>query len=153
MCQVMKSKFEYVDPVYMEGEYPESVPRRMTKDSAGYDFFLPSGLILTPGQSVELKSNIKCYLHNDQQLELRLRSSVARRGVVLLMDTVDADYVDNKINGGNITLMLYLLPGFKPLKFERGDRLVQGLVQKYDKLDEEYCDGKVRISGLGSTKA
>lgn len=153
MCQNINSRFEYVDLKYVEYDIPESLPRRITKGSAGYDFFLPKDVELLPGQYVELKSNIKCYLHEDQELQLRLRSSVARKGVILLMDTIDADYVDNPVNGGNITFMFYLLPGFKPVKFERGDRMVQGLIKKYEKLDEEYCDNKKRISGLGSTNS
>lgn len=149
--ELMKTRFEYVEPRYLVGDYPPSIPRRSTLHSAGYDFFLPSDIDLQPGSSVEIKSNIKCYLEDDQELHLRLRSSVAKRGVILLMDTIDADYVDNKKNDGNISIKLYLLPGFEPLKFRRGDKVVQGVIHKFEKLEEEYCDNTVRVGGIGST--
>lgn len=147
----MKSRFEYVEPRYIIGDYPPSIPRRSTRHSAGYDFFLPCDMELRPGESTEIKSNIKCYLENDQELHLRLRSSVAKRGVILLMDTIDADYVDNQKNDGNISIKLYLLPGFEPVTFRRGDKVVQGVIHKFEKLEEEYYDDIERTGGIGST--
>lgn len=146
------TRFEYVKQEFLVGDYPPSIPRRATKDSAGYDFYLPSDIRLKPGETAEMKSNIKVYLEPEQELHLRLRSSIAKLGVILLMDTVDADYVDNPRNDGNITIKLYLLPGFQPVRFRRGERVVQGLVQRYEKLEEDYCDGKERLGGIGSTE-
>lgn len=144
-------RFEFVDPKFKVGPYPRHLPTRSTIGSAGYDFYLPKGVVINPGETKEMKSNVKIYLDHNEELHLRLRSSAASRGLVILMDTIDSDYVDNPSTGGNISMKVYLLPGFKQLKLEAGERIIQGVVQKFEILDEEIEPDKSRVSGIGST--
>ena len=144
-------RFEFVDPKFKVGPYPRFLPVRSTSGSAGYDFYLPKGVVINPGETKEMKSNVKVYLAPNEELHLRLRSSAASRGLVIMMDTIDTDYVDNPTTGGNISIKVYLLPGFSKITLEAGERIIQGVVQKFEILDEEKEPDKTRVSGLGST--
>lgn len=148
----MITRFDYVSEQYKVGGYPKSLPMRGTKHSAGYDFINPEAkFTMQPGEVKKIYSNVKVYLKEDQELQLRMRSSLGIQGLELLADTIDADYTDNIKTGGNIIITLRLREGFEPVTIDHKDRIVQGIISQYCVLDEDLCTGAERSGGHGST--
>jgi len=76
-------------------------------------------------------------------LALYVRSSLAvRRGLMLANGTgiVDQDYAGNPDNGGHILVALYN-PGDAPVHVARGERVAQGIFQRFLVVDEEAPPG------------
>lgn len=133
-------------------------PERKTKFSAGYDFYSPVEMTLTPGQSVSIPSGIKCYFGADEgsawHLKLYDRSSMGIKHLVNLPNSVgviDADYYNNPENEGDILLALHN-NGYKNLVIHRGDRICQGIFEIYGITTDDLASG-IRGGGVGSTGA
>ena len=129
------------------------LPARKTRCSMGYDFFLPCDVELKPGESTGIiPLNIKAYMPDDIGLELHIRSSVGLLKHVKLANGVgliDADYVDNPDNEGNIGIVLENW-GAQDVSFKKGDRICQGVFRKYYTVDDDAANGE-RTGGTGST--
>jgi len=151
------------------------LPKRSTKNSAGYDFFayedviIPSILpdflkfkrdLITGGQVLELgrikpvivKTGIKAYMQEDEVLYLFNRSSnPGKLGLVLVNGTgvIDADYYGNEDNDGEICFALYNIFPIN-IKINKGDKIGQGVFQHFLKIDNDKVDVE-RKGGFGST--
>lgn len=137
-------------------EYPKyniKLPQRGTKYSAGYDFFCPINIGITPGKTIKIKTDIKAYMLNDEYLDINIRSSIAinkHLRIKNIVGIIDSDYYSNKKNDGNIII---------PLKNEsnvivfltEGERIAQGIFKKYLLADNDMQLSKERIGGIGST--
>jgi dUTP pyrophosphatase len=125
-------------------------PERRTSASAGYDLALAEDLLLEPGRVALGRTGVKVYLAPGTFLAVVLRSSQVRRGVVLAngMGVVDADYVDNPENGGEILLPLWNTRR-EALVLRRGERVAQGIVLRYETFGDD--GGGPRRGGFGST--
>lgn len=53
-----------------------NLPRRATKGSAGYDFFLPFSIKLSPGETISIPSGIKVFISEGWVLKLYPRSGL-----------------------------------------------------------------------------
>lgn len=128
-------------------------PERSTKFSAGYDFFIPKDTILVPNKPQIIWTDIKSYMLPDEFLAIYIRSSLAiKRGIILVNQTgvVDADYsVNNNQNDGNIGICL-LNKNKKYVTLNAGEKVAQGIFQKYLLVDQDNTD-TVRDGGIGST--
>ena len=62
---------------------------------------------------------------------------------------MDCDYVDNPDNEGEIGFLFYNLSN-EPVIIEKGDKLGQGIFQKYYITDDDKTE-VVRTGGFGST--
>lgn len=142
-----------------------TLPRRSTKRSAGYDFYMPFDKIpLYPGESIVIPTGIKMELTPSCYLALYPRSSYGFKYKMRLDNTVgivDADYYNNKDNEGHI--MIKLSCELEPPKFtvlnhaipvltlDRNDKFAQGIITLYGVTDDdEPCDSE-RTGGIGST--
>ncbi len=127
------------------------LPTRSTKYSAGYDFYLPKGVTLLPHDQVFVWSDIKAYMKKNEVLELHIRSSIGKQGVILANCTgiIDSDYYENDSNEGNIGFMLFNLTD-EVISFKAGTKIMQGIFKKYLVADGDEADGE-RNGGLGST--
>jgi dUTP pyrophosphatase len=147
-------KFEVVDDKYRR--YPNDdifLPIRKTKGSAGYDFYTYEDVILEPKQMYMFWTDIKVKLDEDKVLILSIRSSLAKRGGIVLANgigVVDSDYYSNKGNDGNIGFLV-INNGPVPVKVNKGERIGQGMITKYFTVDEDISN-QTRIGGFGSTK-
>jgi dUTP pyrophosphatase len=123
------------------------LPQRMTKNSAGYDFYLPNDITLLPNSTTLCKSNISAYMESDEVLLLFIRSSLANKQNITLKNQVgviDSDFFPNEIvfilqNATNNTIILC-----------KDTRVVQGVFTKYLLADND-CTLKDRKGGIGST--
>ena len=138
------------------------LPRRSTKNSAGYDFFNPfESIPLYYGESVTIPTGIKMEIIPGHYLALYPRSSYGFKYKMRLDNTVgiiDADYYNNKDNEGHIMVKVTCErsePEFnlgKPaLNLGQGFKFAQGIISIYGlTCDDDPCNSK-RTGGFGST--
>lgn len=136
----------YPQPDYIQ------LPTRSTAQSAGYDFFLPKDVTITSDEPVFIGLGVKAYMQEDEWLAMYIRSSLSKK-MYLLNGTgiIDADYADNTDNGGEIGIMVQLYPGIEPVELKKGERIVQGIFQKYLTVALDIPRKITRQGGFGST--
>lgn len=131
-----------------------TLPVRATEHSAGYDMFCAQETVV-PAHCIGLiPTGVKCYLKEDQWLMIAVRSSTPKKKGLILANGVgiiDADYVDNPTNEGQIYIQVYNLLN-TPATIKKGERIAQGLVMSLNTLDEDNTTGVNRTGGFGSTK-
>ncbi len=131
------------------------IPVRKTKLSAGYDLASAVDLKIEPGEMKLVPTGVKAYFENDEVLKIYIRSSMAVKCGLMLMNNVgiiDADYYDNENNEGHIFAPIKNLSD-KTIYIKKGDRIAQGIFQKYLLADNDNFErGVVRSGGFGSTK-
>lgn len=128
------------------------LPKRKTKKSAGYDFFAIEDFTLYPNKLCIVPTGVKAYMEDDEVLYLHIRSSVAfKRGVRMLnsIGVIDADFVDNPDNEGEISLGL-LSHNDDIVHIKKGERIAQGVFHKFLITDDDDAEGQ-RVGGIGST--
>lgn len=128
------------------------LPKRKTKKSAGYDFFAVEDFTLYPNKLCIVPAGVKAYMEDDEVLYLHIRSSVAfKRGVRMLnsIGVIDADFVDNPDNEGEISLGL-LSHNDDIVHIQKGERIAQGVFHKFLITDDDDAEGQ-RVGGIGST--
>ena len=136
-----------------EGGFYRRLPERSTKASAGYDFFNPERVEIEPHSIKLVKTGIKSLFPDNFVLKLYNRSSNPKKKGVMLANSVgivDADYYNNPDNDGEIGFMFYNFTD-SVVVFEAGDKLGQGIFEKYYTVDNEKEIIKERTSGWGST--
>ena len=130
------------------------LPRRGTAGSAGYDLASAETVELKPGQVALIPTGLKAYMQQDEVLMLYIRSSLAVKHHLVLMNQVgiiDSDYFDNPRNEGHIQIAVRNL-GTEPFVVEKGMRIAQGIFMHYLTVDDDSPgEGKLRNGGFGST--
>lgn len=132
------------------------LPKRATKYSAGYDFYVNGDVVIPWGDSYIIPTGIRwvCDKEEDKNKALQIypRSGIGFRTGVRLMNTVgiiDADYWEGN-NEGHIMLKLYN-PMNSHLHVKDGDAIVQGVITEYHTCDDEEEIVEKRTGGMGST--
>lgn len=136
-----------------EGGPYRRLPERSTKSSAGYDFFNPERVEIEPHSLKLVKTGIKAKFPDDMTLKLYNRSSNPKKKGVMLANgvgIVDADYYGNADNDGEIGFMFYNFTDTTTI-FEAGDKLGQGIFEKYFIVSNEAEITTERNGGFGST--
>ncbi len=129
------------------------LPKRQTAKSAGYDFYLPYDIFLKPGEIKMIATGIKVSLEDDEVLQIHMRSSMAiKRGLCLVnqVGIIDADYYNNPDNEGHIMTTIKNISD-KNVELKSGERITQGIFMKYLVTDDDNALS-VRTGGIGSTK-
>ena len=130
------------------------MPERKTQKSAGYDFCLPEDVVLEPGKLQLVPTGVKAYMQDDEYLGMHIRSSMAVKKRIMLVNNVgiiDADYYNNEDNEGHIMLAL-LNTSCEPVALPKGERVAQGIFYNYLVADGDSNENKaVRGGGFGST--
>ena len=133
-----------------------NLPKRTTKNSAGYDIEAAEDCIIPAfklGQKPTLvKTGLKAYMKSDEVLILANRSSnPGKKGLILAnsIGVVDCDYYGNKDNDGHIMFAFYNIKS-EDIEIKKGERIGQGIFQKYLITDNDLADGE-RTGGFGST--
>lgn len=127
------------------------LPTRATKNSAGYDFYLPEDTTF-PAHSVTRVYTNTCIKNNglqsvDYVLMLYMRSSVGIKKHLMLANgtgVVDKDY-----DGFEIQLFIYNY-GDTDIVMNAGDRIVQGVFMPYLITEDDDVIAE-RQGGFGST--
>lgn len=129
------------------------LPKRATKGSAGYDFFLPFDITLEPNQTILIPTGIRCKMNEDYVLMIFPRSGLGFKYRLMLDNTVgiiDSDYY-NALNEGHIMIKITnnSLQN-KTLELKTGDAFAQGIFITFGKTcDDEVTE--IRTGGFGST--
>ena len=87
-----------------------NLPTRKTTESAGYDIECAEAVTLEPGQVVLVPTGLKAFMAYDEYLAIHIRSSMAiKRHLALVNSTgiIDSDYYNNEENEGHIMIALY----------------------------------------------
>ena len=81
-----------------------SMPERKTQKSAGYDICLPEDIELLPGKLQLVPTGIKAYMQDDEYLGVHIRSSIAVKKHISLVNNqgiIDADYYKYLVADGD----------------------------------------------------
>lgn len=126
------------------------LPKRQTKHSSAYDFYLPEDIEIAPMESIMIESGIKSYMPDNEELLLSIRSKWgAKFRLILLAHKIDSDYYGNSDNDGHISITVMNL-GKETFKLEKGERICQGSFYEYKLADNDNTTG-IRTGGIGST--
>lgn len=128
------------------------LPKRSTKNSAGYDFINPEQVTIQAGELLYVKTGIKAAMYENEVLILANRSSnPMKKGLVLIngIGVIDADYYDNPDNEGEIAFA-FMNTTLSPVTIEAGEKLGQGIFIEYFTTEDDDAEG-TRMGGFGST--
>lgn len=129
------------------------IPKRSTKFSAGYDFYMPYDLTIKKNEVVLIPTGIKVMLNSDEFLGIYIRSSLGFKYNLRMCNQVgivDSDYYNNTSNEGHIFVKLKN-EGDNDIILKKHDRYVQGIIQKYYIVDNEKEIEDIRVGGIGSS--
>lgn len=130
-----------------------SLPKRQTKNSAGYDFESVIDFSLEPGEARVIPLGVKACMNSDEVLFLIIRSSLGFKNNIRMCNQVgviDSDYYRNINNEGHIFVKLQN-EGTEAFSVKKGTRIFQGIFVKYLTVDNEEEINNERVSGIGST--
>lgn len=128
------------------------LPKRSTKHSAGYDFFSPIDAEIMPGATLNIRTDIKVEMNEDEVLFIAPRSSYGYKYQMSLTNTlgiIDADFYNNETNEGNISIKIKN-NGTEPMYLVKDEAFAQGIFVKYLTADDDDVT-EVRTGGIGST--
>ncbi|MBQ7140747.1 MAG: hypothetical protein IJO32_04520 [Bacilli bacterium] len=128
------------------------IPVRATKYSVGYDISTPFDFEIKPGEIKLISTGLKVYFQTDEVFSMYIRSSMGFKHNIRLCNQVgivESDYYNNEDNEGHLFIKIQN-EGDKTVKFNVGDRIVQGIFSKYLVTDDDNVTN-VRKSGIGST--
>lgn len=149
---------EFID--YFNGErakqFDEEVvkkPARQTLKAAGHDICSIENIVIAPGKKVDVATGITSYMQDDEVLYIFVRSGLAFKKDATLQNAVGV--IDADFYGGHIKVLLRN-EGTEPLVINVGDRIAQGVFQKFLVADDDNENEKVDrqqevVGGLGST--
>ena len=137
---------------YADVDFP--MPVRKTKTSAGYDICVPETIAILPGRQLLVPTGIKAYMQEDEFLGIHIRSSMAvKKGLRLVNNVgiIDCDYYNNPDNEGHIMIALYNSSNDNVV-LTKGECVAQGIFYKYLTTDDDSDYQKEeRQGGFGST--
>ena len=135
------------------GNYEDIIlPKRSTKNSAGYDFYSLYDITIKPNERVVIPTGIKVCMNENEFLGIYIRSSLGFKYNIRMCNQVgiiDADYYNNKDNEGHIFVCLQN-ESDKEVVIKKGDRFVQGIFIPYLITDDDNTTD-LREGGIGST--
>ena len=138
---------------YAEVDFP--LPVRKTNYSAGYDFYLPEDVVLKAGKVNIVPTGIKAYMQDTEYLGMHLRSSIAMKMCLTMINNqgiIDSDYYNNEDNEGHIKLLIYNLNDHD-ISLNKGERVAQGIYYTFLLAEGDLESQKeTRSGGFGSTK-
>lgn len=134
-------------------DYPKhQLPKRGSKNSAGYDFFSPINGIIPAHGTAKIPTGVKVYMQPDEVLMIYPRSSIGFKTNIRLSNTtgvIDSDYYNNPDNEGHMWIKFYN-PTNEDYHIFIGDKIAQGIFTKFLVTDDDDTDQE-RTGGLGST--
>lgn len=144
-------KKDVKDDIELYNSY--NIPKRSTKNSAGYDFESLYDFTLKPNEIIKIPTGIKVAMNPDEVLFMIVRSSMGFKYNVRLVNQVgviDSDYYNNSDNEGHMFIKLHN-QGNSDYVVKKGDKICQGIFTKYLTVDDEEQIENERLSGFGST--
>ena len=135
------------------GNYSDIIlPKRSTRNSAGYDFYSVISFTLNPGERKIIPTGVRVIMNSDEYLSIFIRSSLGFKYNIRMCNQVgiiDADYYGNSDNEGHIYVCLEN-EGKEEINIKKGDRFVQGIFTPFLITDDDTAT-ETRLGGIGST--
>ena len=128
------------------------LPKRSTKNSAGYDFFAIEELVIKPRQIIKIPTGYKAKFSSDEALLVLMRSSLGFKYNLRLTNQVgliDSDYYDNESNEGHIWVSIRN-EGDQEITINKNMAYSQGVFIKFLITDNDEAT-VIRTGGYGST--
>ena len=129
------------------------LPKRATKGSAGYDFFIPFNVTLAPGETLKIPTGIRVYMEENYVLKLYPRSGLGFKYRLQLNNTVgiiDSDYYYSDNEGHIFAKITNDTNENKTINLEKGTGFMQGIFVEYGiTFDDDTTS--IRNGGFGST--
>lgn len=129
------------------------LPMRKTAKSAGYDLEAAQDKLINAGQCGVIATGLKAYMQDDEYLGIHIRSSLAFKKHLNLINSqgvIDADYYNNPDNEGHIMIGLINF-GTEDVFIQKGMRIAQAIFYKFLTVDDDIANDSVRQGGFGST--
>ena len=142
-------KFEVITAYKNQGI---NLPKRATKHSAGYDIESAETITINPGEIKKVPTGLKVAMEYDEALFVYPRSSLGIKKQLITSNAagvVDADYYNNEDNEGHLMVPI-LNFGKEPVTIQKGERIAQGIFQKFFTTDDDQANGD-RKGGFGSS--
>ena len=144
-------KKDICDDIELYNSY--NIPKRSTRESAGYDFESIVDFILKPGEVKKIPLGIKVNMNSGEVLLIVVRSSMGFKYNVRMCNqigVIDKDYYNNSDNEGHMWIKLEN-HGDKDYVVSKGDKICQGIFIPFLIVDNEEKIDSIRTSGIGST--
>lgn len=129
------------------------LPRRATRGSAGYDFFMPVTVALRPGETVKIPTGIRVKIATDWVLKCYPRSGLGFKYRLQLNNTVgiiDSDYYLSDNEGHIFAKLTNDSNEEKTVELNQGEGFMQGIFVEYGiTVDDDATEQ--RNGGFGST--
>lgn len=111
------------------------LPERATEGSTGYDLYacLDEPLEVGP-MPVKVPAGIAIEAPSGSDVQVRPRSGLSAKGVMVAFGTVDSDY------RGELLVTMYALPSREPHLVHDGDRIAQMVVARAEHISLEVVD-------------
>ena len=129
------------------------LPVRATVGSAGYDFFSPIDITLSPGETVKIPTGIRCYIEPEWVLKIYPRSGLGFKFRLQMNNTVgiiDSDYYYSSNEGHIMAKITNDSNEDKTVSIKSGDGFCQGIFVEYGITFDDDVSAK-RDGGFGST--
>ena len=130
------------------------LPKRATKEAAGYDIVSTMSFTLKPGEDITIPTGFKSYMQPGEMLALFPRSGIGFKYQICLANTVgigDSDYYNSEKNEGHYMIKL-VNRGSKNWSVNAGDAIGQGIFLPILLADgDSFENGDTRKGGFGST--
>lgn len=128
-------------------------PQRATKGSAGYDFFMPFDIMLSPNETIIIPTGIRVQIDEGWVLKIYPRSGLGFKYRLQLDNTVgiiDSDYYFSD-NEGHIFIKITNDGNeAKNVNIKAGEGFAQGIFVEYGLTIDDSVETK-RNGGFGST--
>ena len=128
------------------------IPVRKTEKSAAYDIEAAEDIMLYPDTIKLIPTGLKAYMQDDEYLALHIRSSIAVKKQLTMVNCtgiIDSDYYNNEDNEGHF--FIAVKNENEDIQYiKKGERIAQAIFAKYLVIDDDNATGK-RKGGFGST--
>jgi len=127
------------------------IPERATEGATGYDLYacLDGGTLEVGQEPVRVGTGIAMEAPPGLDVQIRPRSGLSAKGVMVTLGTIDADY------RGELLVTMFVLPYRGPHTVHDGDRIAQLVISRVEDVavvEAEELSGSARdTGGHGST--
>lgn len=131
------------------------LPSRATKGSAGYDFFAPTAIALSPGKSITIPTGIRVFIEDGWVLKCYPRSGLGSKFRLQLNNTVgiiDSDYYYSDNEGHIFFKLTNDSKENKSVAIKEQTGFVQGIFVPFGITIDDTANAE-RNGGFGSTTA
>lgn len=130
-----------------------TIPARATKHSAGYDFVSPISFVLSPNNSINIPTGVRCKMEEGWVLKIYPRSGLGFKYRLQLNNTVgiiDGDYYYSDNEGHIFIKVTNCSNENKVVSIDKGNGFAQGIFIEYGITEDDEVNG-IRNGGFGST--